>query len=185
MLIAAQIPDGEHFKLWQEAAVTATFLNNLVPVTINEETKTRWEHACHKLPLWVKSFWTLGKAGTVKEGKKGKVLDRGITMMFVGYNNKHSGNCYRMYNPVTSRVVITQDVILPGRMFYTRLAHKLDHKPLPVVLVPISMNACKIKGKTEQTLEVITRIVPVSDKRGGATMASSDKANAANAKWAM
>jgi hypothetical protein len=105
-------------------------------------------------------------------------------MMFVGYNNEHSGNCYRMYNPVTSRVVITQDVIWLGRIFCTRLAHKLDHKLLPVVLVPISMNAHEVQDKTEQRLEVITRIVPVSDERGGATMALSDKANAANAKWA-
>jgi hypothetical protein len=50
-----------------------------------------------------------GEAGTVKNGKKGKVLDRGVTMMFVGYDNYHSGNCYKMYNPVTSRVVITRD----------------------------------------------------------------------------
>jgi Fe-S cluster assembly scaffold protein SufB len=46
------------------------------------------------------------------------------------------------------------------------------------------MNAHEVQDKTEQRLEVITRIVPVSDERGGATMALSDKANAANAKWA-
>ncbi len=77
MLIAAQIPDGERFKLWQEATLTATFLNNLVPVTINGETKTRWEHAGHKIPIRVKSFWTFSKAGTVIEGKKGKVKEKG------------------------------------------------------------------------------------------------------------
>jgi hypothetical protein len=32
-----------------------------------------------------KKLCTFGKAGIVKEGKKGKVLDRGLTMMFVGY----------------------------------------------------------------------------------------------------
>jgi hypothetical protein len=72
--------------------MTATFLNNLVPVTVNGETKTRWEHASHTIPLWVKCLWTFCEAGTVKEGKKGKVLDRGITMMFIGYDNEHSGN---------------------------------------------------------------------------------------------
>jgi hypothetical protein len=30
MLISAQIPDGERFKLWPEVTVTAIFLNNLV-----------------------------------------------------------------------------------------------------------------------------------------------------------
>jgi hypothetical protein len=46
------------------------------------------------------------------------------------------------------------------------------------------MNAREVQDKTEQTLEVITGIVPVSDERGGTTMALSAKANAANAKWA-
>jgi hypothetical protein len=90
MLVSTQIPDGERFKLWPEVTMTATFLNNLVPVTVNGETKTRWEHSGHKIPLWVKCLWTFGKAGTIKEGKKGKVLDRGITLMFVGYDNEHS-----------------------------------------------------------------------------------------------
>jgi hypothetical protein len=135
MMVSAQIPDGERFQLWPEVTVTATFLNNLVLVIVNGETKTRWEHAGHKIPSWVKCLWTFSKAGTVKEGKKRMVLNRGITMMFVGYDNEHSGNCYRMYSPVTSRVVITQDVIWLGRTFYTRLPHKLDHKSMPVVLV--------------------------------------------------
>ncbi len=92
MLISAQIPDGERFKLWPKVTVTATFLNNLVPVTVNGEMETRWEHAGHKIPLWVKFLWTFGKAGTVKEGKKGKVLDRGITMMFVRHDNEHNSS---------------------------------------------------------------------------------------------
>jgi hypothetical protein len=60
MLISAKIPDGKRFKLWSEVTVTATFLNNLVPVTVNGETKTRREHAGHKIPLWVKCLWTFG-----------------------------------------------------------------------------------------------------------------------------
>ena len=60
-----------------------------------------------------------------------------------------TGNCYRMYNPVTSRVAITQDVIWLGRMFYTRSPYKLDHKSMPVVSVANSMNTRKIED--EQT----------------------------------
>ena len=66
-------------------------------------------------------------------------------MMFVGYNNYHSGNCYRMYNPITSRVVITCDAIWLGRMDNTRqVSHNLDKK-MPVVSVPINMNERKVK----------------------------------------
>ena len=39
MLIAGQIPNTERFKLWPEAVVTATNLNNLMPVTIRDVTK--------------------------------------------------------------------------------------------------------------------------------------------------
>jgi hypothetical protein len=136
MLISPLNPDGERYILLHEVTMTATFLNNLAPVTVNGETKTRWEHAGHKIPLWVNFLWTFGKSGTEKEEKKGKVLDRGITMMFARYANEHNGNCYRMYNMVTSRVVITRYVIWLGRMFYTRLPHKLDHKSMPVVFGP-------------------------------------------------
>jgi hypothetical protein len=73
--------------LWPEVTVTATFLNNWVPAAVNKKTKTRWEHTGHKIPLWVKFLWTFSKAGTIKKGKKGKVLERGITMMSVGYDN--------------------------------------------------------------------------------------------------
>jgi hypothetical protein len=45
MLIAVQILNTERFKLWPEAVVTATNLNNLMPVTIRDVTKTCWEHA--------------------------------------------------------------------------------------------------------------------------------------------
>jgi hypothetical protein len=83
IMVAAQITDDKMFKLWPEVAVTATFLNNLVPVTIGYVTQTRWEHVGHQLTSWAKKLFTFGKAGIVKEGKKEKVLDRGLTMIFV------------------------------------------------------------------------------------------------------
>jgi hypothetical protein len=125
MLIAIQVPDLQRFKLLPEVVMTAMFLNNLVLVTLNGESKTRWEHSGVKLPAWVKNIWTSEEAGTIKEGMNGKVLDRGVTMLFVGHNNNHSGNCYRIYNPVTSRrMVITCNAIWLWRMFYTTLPHK-------------------------------------------------------------
>jgi hypothetical protein len=83
MMVAAQILDDKRFKLWPEVAVTATFLNNLVPVTIKDVIQMQWEHAGYQRLSWAKKLCTFGKAGIVKEGKKGKVLDRGLTMMFV------------------------------------------------------------------------------------------------------
>jgi hypothetical protein len=56
MLIAAQVPNNERFKLWPEAAKTATHLNNLMPVTIDSVTKTRWEWADYGVPKWTKNL---------------------------------------------------------------------------------------------------------------------------------
>jgi hypothetical protein len=53
-------------------------------------------------PSFVRHLRTFDEAGIVKNTKDRKVGDRGITMMFVGYASGHAGNCYRMYNPVTS-----------------------------------------------------------------------------------
>ncbi len=100
----AQIPKNKRFKLWIEAAKTATALDNLIPVKWKGETKTWYEHAGHKIPKFVKYLRTFGEAGMVKDKKDGKVGDRGITMLFVGYADGHAGNCYRMYNLVTSQV---------------------------------------------------------------------------------
>ena len=95
-----------------------TALDNLISVTFNGVTKTQYEHAGFEIPKFVKYLRTFGEAGIVKNGKDGKVGNRGITMVFVGYADEHAGNCYRMYNLVTSRVSVTRDIIWLGRMYF-------------------------------------------------------------------
>ena len=51
-------------------------------------------------------------------GKNGKLGDRGIPMVFVGYAENHSGDCYRMWNPTSRKVTESHDVIWLHRMFY-------------------------------------------------------------------
>jgi hypothetical protein len=119
MFSAVQVPKEECYKLWGETVVTATALDNLIPVMLNAETKTRYKHAGHDIPMFVKHLRTFGEAGIVKNIKDGKVGDRGITMMFVGYAQDHTGNCYRMYNPVTLGDSETRDIIWMGCMYFT------------------------------------------------------------------
>jgi hypothetical protein len=66
MMNAAQTPKSERFKLWSEAATTVTALDNLIPVTWNGITKTRYEHAGFKIPKFVKYLRTFSEAGIVK-----------------------------------------------------------------------------------------------------------------------
>ncbi len=82
---AVQVPKEEHYKLWGETVVTATALDNHISVTWNRETKTRYEHVGHYSPMLVKHLRTFGEAGIVRIMKDGKVGDRGITLIFVGY----------------------------------------------------------------------------------------------------
>ncbi len=56
----------------------------------------------------------------MKGGKKGKVLNRGLTMMFVGYSEDHSKNVFQMFNPETSRIAQSGNVIWLGRLYHTR-----------------------------------------------------------------
>jgi hypothetical protein len=76
MLSAAQVPKDEHHKLRGETVMTATVLDNLIPVTWNEETKTRYEHAGYDIPKFVKHLRTFGEVGIIKNMKDGKVEDR-------------------------------------------------------------------------------------------------------------
>ena len=87
---------------------------------IERKETTRIEHYQGSLPKFAQYLRTWGEAGTVKLGKQGKVIDRGVTMMFVGYANNHEGDCYRMYNPSTGKICETRDVIWLRRMFYER-----------------------------------------------------------------
>ncbi len=47
--------------------MTATALDNLIPVTLKGETKTRYEHAGYGIPKFVKHLRTFGKAGILKK----------------------------------------------------------------------------------------------------------------------
>ncbi len=80
---------------------------------------------------------TFGEAGIVKNMKDVKVGNRGINVMFVGYTKEHTGNCYRMYNPVTSQVCETRDIFWCGHMYFTS-KNPGKTKSLPVIAVPIS-----------------------------------------------
>ena len=89
-------------------------LDNLIPVMWKGEIKTQYEHAGHNIPKFIKYLRTFSEAGIVKDKKDGKDGNRGITMLFMGYADGQAGNCCRMYNPVTSQVCETQDIIWCG-----------------------------------------------------------------------
>ena len=77
---------------------------------------------------------TQGEAGVVMTGKDGETRDRGNTCIFVGYANNHGGDCYRMFNPESNRVLITRDVTWLKQMYYSPSTSTGDGKEPGVII---------------------------------------------------
>jgi hypothetical protein len=103
-----------------------------------------------------------GEAGVVKDGKTGKVLNRGLTMMFVGYSENHAEDVFQMFNPQISRKAQSGDVIRLGRMYHARQDADLTQQ-LPIVTVPTSIHDASVDAEI-QKLEVPT--FSLSEERG-------------------
>ncbi len=89
--------------------------------TIKQEgvIKTRIEHFGYKVPGFGKHLRTWGGKGVVKLKKVNKVDNYSTTCIFIGCVNHHSNICYRMWDPETSRVHETCDILWLHQMFWT------------------------------------------------------------------
>ena len=155
MMNGANVPLRERYKLFQEVATTATKLDWLTTINLNGEEKTRMEHYGFGIPKFSKYLRTRGEAGTIKTGKDGKGGDRGATCMFIGYANNHEGDCYRMWNPETTRTSETRDVIFLNRMFFTNKCLESD-KTNPQVSLDVKKQSIvtKIPNPEDVTAKV-------------------------------
>ena len=63
-------------------------------------------------PSFLYHMVEFGRVGYVTKREKisGKLEDRATKCVFIGYGRNHSGDTYRMYNPVTKRVILSRDV---------------------------------------------------------------------------
>ena len=84
-------------------------------------------------------------------------------MLFVGYADEHAGNCYRMYNLLTSRVSVTLDLIWSGLMYFTN-ENCEKTKVLPVIAVPITND---VTNENLLVTEVMKIVFPISLEREG------------------
>lgn len=122
MLVRANVLWKYRFHLYREAFKTATDLDGLVMVTVNGKRATRYQHMFGSNPRWVKHLRLFGEAGTLKiaTGTTAKLADRGVQCMMVGYAENHDGDVYLMWNPLTERVHVTQDVIWLKQMMFQK-----------------------------------------------------------------
>ena len=66
MIIAANVPYKIRFKIWRWAMKTATLLDGLMVVEVNNKSLTRYEHLIGEIPAFASQLRTWGEAGTVK-----------------------------------------------------------------------------------------------------------------------
>ena len=73
---------------------------------IDGATATRYVHWGGTNPAFAKHLKTCGEAQTVKLKITAtpRVPDCGVQCMMVGYALEHDGDCYRMWDPNTSRL---------------------------------------------------------------------------------
>jgi hypothetical protein len=94
--------------MWAEAINTATQLENAT---------SKDDSGCAKVKLfeknypWIRNLREFGELAvvTVATKIKGKLENRGVLAMFVGYCNNHPSDTYRFINLQTNRLIVSRD----------------------------------------------------------------------------
>ena len=93
-------------------------------------------------------------------GKGGKLGDRGVTMIFVGFANKHGPDVYIMLNPHTCRTTNSRDVLWLNHMYYVA-PYVATTKTLPEIAIPT--NECS----NEDSVTMSHSMSLLCQKKGG------------------
>jgi hypothetical protein len=120
MMNQANVPLSVCYKVFKEAFTMATYLDGLMLVKVQGKEATHYIHFFGANPKLADHLRTWGEAGTVKKKVKAtpKIANRGVQRIFIGYTIDHTQDTYWMWDPTTSRVHETRDVIWMKRMFY-------------------------------------------------------------------
>ena len=86
-------------KLWAEAVTYMEITRNSMSTTKNKESANKLFYG--KNPSFLRNMVEFGRVGyvTKRDKLKGKMEDRAIKCIMVGYGKNHSGDTYRLYNP--------------------------------------------------------------------------------------
>jgi len=97
-------------KLWAEATKTAAILGNSLP---NTRSAVPPDELFYGKPSDIYTHLIeFGRVGYVtnRSTMKRKFKEKANPMVMIGYGENHARDVYRMYNPVTSKVVETRDI---------------------------------------------------------------------------
>ena len=117
MLNRARLPERWRSGIWAEAAATATFNENLL--VTKDKSKPSYELFFGKEHPHGRELRVFGEMGVVTLVRKinGKLVDRGINCMFVGYSENHPSNVYRMFDFHTRRIKQSRNIEWLGKTY--------------------------------------------------------------------
>ena len=96
-------------KLWAECCLTSMILTNVsVDTTSTQSSHLKYYKKKSKIVLR-----TFGELAVVKDSEsiKGKIKNRGILCIFLGYSENRIKVTYIFYNLNTNRVIMIRDII--------------------------------------------------------------------------
>ena len=114
----AGIPEEKGASLWSECASTIVHVENII--IKNKGEKCAYEKLKKKMPAYIKDLRTFGEMAVVKDNGskiKGKLKNRGVVAMFVGYSDKHASKVYRFLKLDTNRIIMSRDVTWLNKMY--------------------------------------------------------------------
>ena len=109
-MYAANFNEETRKKLWAETiSYTETVRNSMAT---SRSVKSANELFYGEKPSFLYHMVEFGRVGYVTKREKisGKFEDRAIKCVFVGYGRNHSGDTYRIYNPITKRIFLSRDI---------------------------------------------------------------------------
>ena len=88
----------------------------------DKEEKSPHERFYNQTTKYETHLKVFGEVGIVTKSNtsktKAKLDNRGIPCIFVGYPKNHTGETYRMFNPITNKTIITRDIIWTNKMYH-------------------------------------------------------------------
>ena len=117
MLNQARLPERWRLGIWAKAAATATFNENLL--VTKDKPKPSYELIFGKEHPHGRELRVFGEMGVVTLVRKinGKLVDRGINCMFVGYSENHPSDVYRMFDFHTRRIKQSRNIEWLGKTY--------------------------------------------------------------------
>jgi Reverse transcriptase (RNA-dependent DNA polymerase) len=117
MLNNAGLKNGVRSGVWAECAKTVTFLSNITTIKVQQKCPFQLLYGCKpKLAPSLRFFGEMGVV-TTKKDIQGKLKNRGMTCMFMGYSVDHSNDVYRMLNLETKKIILSRDIVWLNRSY--------------------------------------------------------------------